>query len=248
MKSHLKLAWSKGLLAWGLLVCKHHFLICCLWPFDRSYCAHMSCACPRLAAQALWSSVFHFSFRHSLHIKNATSSSHGIGQWSGGRKSNNSFQRVWGGLLQEIFMGCLIVFGFLGCHCQQILQVGSLVEIGNPTKSRTCNADWIILASSQSQTVVTSSHRGTDSIDWFHSALLEYLVHHSFIPCFFCNGVVVNALKTCESVMFWRLPLEEAVERRQAGDMFGSFNLWCQHMPTELTALNMQSSLVSIFF
>ena len=63
----------------------------------------------------------------------------------------------------------------------------------------------------------------------------------------FCNGVV-NALKTSESVMFWRLPWEASVERRQAGDMLGSFNLRCHHMPTELAALNMRSSLVSTFF
>ena len=36
---------------------------------------------------------------------------------------------------------------------------------------------------------------------------------------FFFDRFVVNALNTFESVVFWRLPWEQIVERRQAVDL-----------------------------
>ena len=120
--------------------------------------------------------------------KYATSCTHG--QWCGGRQSNHCLQRIWGGLLQEILMGCFgfwvipvtcscsnfccnfLMFVFFGkCGYQQTFQGLKHAlswNIEPPTSSQNCNSDWIktrIIMQHHKRLLVTSSHCGACSID-----------------------------------------------------------------------------------
>ena len=135
----------------------------------------MSCACTRLAAQALSCSVFQFSFRHlwplappnpkmPRPVPMALDSEVEEGSPT---TASKEFEAV---CFKRSSWGVWACLGFWVVTTNKSYKLGPLLkQETQPSHELAMQIGWYWHHHKAKPLLVTSSHRGTDSIDWFHS-------------------------------------------------------------------------------